>query len=130
MFELAVNKLKKYLDSTQVFEDVSFKIYSGEKVGIVGDNGTGKSTLLKLIAGIIQLTRDDKGDIFIPRDAKISYLEQIPDYPGALKAADILNMAFDEVKKIESEIKELDELTRWNGVRKSIKKIQQPSGKL
>ena len=50
MFELAVNKLKKYLDSTQVFEDVSFKIYSGEKVGIVGDNGTGKSTLLKLIA--------------------------------------------------------------------------------
>lgn len=109
MFELAVNKLKKYLDSTQVFEDVSFKIYSGEKVGIVGDNGTGKSTLLKLIAGIIQLTRDDKGDIFIPRDAKISYLEQIPDYPGALKAADILNMAFDEVKKIESEIKELEE---------------------
>ncbi|MCQ2013284.1 ribosomal protection-like ABC-F family protein [Clostridium butyricum] len=109
MFELAVNKLKKYLDSTQVFEDVSFKIYSGEKVGIVGDNGTGKSTLLKLIAGIIQLTRDDKGDIFIPRDAKISYLEQIPDYSGALKAADILNMAFDEVNKIESEIKELEE---------------------
>ena len=69
MFELAVNKLKKYLDSTQVFEDVSFKIYSGEKVGIVGDNGVGKSTLLKLIAGIIQLTRDDKGDIFIPSDA-------------------------------------------------------------
>lgn len=48
MFELAVNKLKKYLDSTQVFEDVSFKIYSGEKVGIVGDNGTGKKHVIKV----------------------------------------------------------------------------------
>lgn len=125
MFELAVNKLKKYLDSTQVFEDISFNIYSGEKVGIVGDNGTGKSTLLKLIAGIITMTRDDKGDIFVPRDAKISYLEQMPNYSGEFKVVDILNLAFDEVKEIEEQIKELeDKMSSLDGMEleKSLKR--------
>lgn len=97
------------MDSTKVFEDVSFKIYDGEKVGIVGDNGTGKSTLLKLISGIITMTRDDRGSLFIPRDAKISYLDQIPHYSDELIVKDILNLAFEDVKKAEIEIKELEE---------------------
>ena len=109
MIELAVNNLKKYMDSTQIFEDVSFKIYDGEKVGIVGDNGTGKSTLLKLIAGIITLTRDDKGSLFIPKDAKISYLDQIPHYSDELNVMDVLNLAFEETYKIDKEIKGLEE---------------------
>lgn len=109
MIELAVSNLKKYMDSTKVFEDVSFKIYDGEKVGIVGDNGTGKSTLLKLIAGIITLTRDDRGNLFLPRDAKISYLDQIPHYSDDLKVRDILNLAFKDAKELERDIKELEE---------------------
>ncbi|HCW52480.1 MAG TPA: ABC transporter ATP-binding protein [Clostridium sp.] len=109
MIELAVSNLKKYMDSTQIFEDVSFKIYDGEKVGIVGDNGTGKSTLLKLIAGIITLTRDDKGSLFIPKDAKISYLDQIPHYSDELNVMDVLNLAFEETYKIDKEIKGLEE---------------------
>lgn len=113
MIELAVSNLKKYMDSTKVFEDVSLKIYDGEKVGIVGENGAGKSTLLKLIAGIITMTRDDRGDLFIPRDAKISYLDQIPHYSDDLKVRDILNLAFEEAKKLEMEIKELEEKMSW-----------------
>ena len=109
MLELAVSNLKKYMESTQIFEDVSFKIYDGEKIGIVGDNGTGKSTLLKLIAGIITLTRDDDGNLFIPRDAKISYLDQIPHYSDEFNVMDVLNLAFEETYKIDKEIKSLEE---------------------
>ena len=108
MFELSVNNLKKYLDSTQIFEDVSFKIYEGEKVGIVGDNGCGKSTILKIISGLISITRDDKGNIFIPKNAVIGYLEQIPNYPENLKVYEVLNLAFSGIEDIEKNIKLLE----------------------
>jgi ABC-type polysaccharide/polyol phosphate transport system ATPase subunit len=52
MFELLVTGLKKYMDSVLVLKNVTFAAYAGEKVGIVGANGSGKSTILKLIAGV------------------------------------------------------------------------------
>lgn len=50
MDELLVTGIKKYMDATLVLQDITFQVYSGEKVGIVGANGSGKSTILKLIA--------------------------------------------------------------------------------
>lgn len=55
MFELTVNGIKKYMEGTLILKNISFQVYSGEKVGIVGANGCGKSTILKLIAGGIAL---------------------------------------------------------------------------
>ena len=52
MFELSLDGVKKYMDATLVLKNITFQVYSGEKVGIVGVNGSGKSTILKLIAGI------------------------------------------------------------------------------
>ena len=52
MFELSLNGVKKYMDATLVLKNITFQVYAGEKVGIVGVNGSGKSTILKLIAGI------------------------------------------------------------------------------
>ena len=123
MFELSVNNLKKYLDSTQIFEDVSFKIYEGEKVGIVGDNGCGKSTILKIIAGLISITRDDKGNIFIPKNAVIGYLEQIPNYPENLKVYEVLNLAFSGIEDIEKNIKLLEaNMNSIDGIEIALKK--------
>ena len=55
MFEVTVYGVKKYMDATLVLENVTFEAYAGEKVGIVGDNGSGKSTILKLIAGVLPM---------------------------------------------------------------------------
>ena len=55
MFELSLINVKKYMDATLVLKNINFQVYAGEKVGIVGVNGSGKSTILKLIAGIEQM---------------------------------------------------------------------------
>lgn len=57
----------------QVLNDVSFRINRGERVGIVGPNGTGKSTIFALITG--EMT-PDRGDVVVPRDLRISHLHQ------------------------------------------------------
>lgn len=109
MFELSFNNVKKYLDATLVLEDITFNIYDGEKVGIVGANGSGKSTILKLMSGIYSMTRDDEGYIIMPRKASVAYLEQVPKYPENMKVIDVLNIAFEELKIIEQDMKTLED---------------------
>lgn len=117
MIELSLNGVKKYMDATLVLENITFQVYDGEKVGIVGANGSGKSTILKLIAGLEKLNiyqgsvskGYDEGWISIPRGATTAYLEQIPQYPEGLKVSDILNLAFDEIHSIESEMRKQEE---------------------
>lgn len=112
MIELSINKLEKYLDSNKIFDDITLNIYDGEKVGIVGDNGCGKTTLLKIICGIYEMTRDDKGSIFITKNASISYLDQMPSYSQDTTVLDVLNKAFDTVKEAEVKMKELESKMR------------------
>ena len=120
MFELSLINVKKYMESTLVLEDVSFDVYSGEKVGIVGVNGSGKSTILKLIAGLLEMeycvgypgaTMEgyDEGFIKKPKDAICAYLEQMPQYEEGLKVIDVLKTAFKEVYEIEINMRTLEE---------------------
>lgn len=67
-----LNLCKKYYSQT-IFDDVSFNISSRERVGVVGRNGHGKTTLFKIITGQEQV---DDGAIAIPKDYKIGYLRQ------------------------------------------------------
>lgn len=120
MFELTLNGIKKYMEDTLVLKNITFQAYSGEKVGIVGVNGSGKSTILKLIAGIESMNYYagypetsspgyDEGFISKPREAVCAYLEQIPEYNEGLKVIDVLKLAFKEVYSIESEMHNLEE---------------------
>ncbi len=52
MLEMKLNGVKKFMEATLVVNNITFEAYEGDKVGIVGANGSGKSTILKLIAGI------------------------------------------------------------------------------
>lgn len=117
MFELSFNNVKKYMDTNLILENISFQIYSGERVGIIGANGSGKSTILKLIAGILTLNTYpgskslgyDEGWIAMPKEATVAYLDQIPDYPDHLKVSDVLNLAFQELHQIENEMRQMEE---------------------
>lgn len=116
MLELSFNQVKKYMDATLVLKNITFQVYEGEKVGVVGANGSGKSTILKLIAGIEKLHHFhgsssrgyDDGTISMPRNATVAYLDQIPNYPEYFTVMDVLNLAFTEVHEIESTMREIE----------------------
>ncbi|MDD7391179.1 MAG: ABC-F family ATP-binding cassette domain-containing protein [Lachnospiraceae bacterium] len=74
---MTMEHLTKYYTERMLFEDAAFSINSGEKVGIIGINGTGKSTLLKIATG---LEEPDEGSVVRNRNLKIRYLPQNPQF--------------------------------------------------
>ena len=70
---LEFKTVSKYFGKQVILEQASFRINAGERVGIVGPNGTGKSTIFGLING---QTENDKGDIVIPKNLTIGHLRQ------------------------------------------------------
>ena len=74
---MTMEHLTKYYTERMLFEDTSFSINSGEKIGIIGINGTGKSTLLRIAAGVEE---PDEGTVIGNRNLKIRYLPQNPEF--------------------------------------------------
>ena len=74
---VTIEHLTKSYTERLLFDDVSFSMDEGEKVGLIGINGTGKSTLLKIVAG---LEEPDEGNVICRRNLYIRYLPQIPEF--------------------------------------------------
>lgn len=70
-----------------LFEDVTFGIDEGDKIGLIAKNGTGKSTLLKIIASKEDA---DNGNITFRNDLRVAYLDQIPDFGTSAVVRDVL----------------------------------------
>lgn len=60
MIELALKEVEKYFGGNRIFENITFEVQNGDRVGLIGKNGTGKTTVLKIIAG---LENQDKGSV-------------------------------------------------------------------
>lgn len=78
---LQIDKLTKSFGDLVLFEDITFGIAQGQKVGLIAKNGTGKTTLLNIIAGKEDY---DSGAVVFRNDLRVGYLEQIPHYPDGL----------------------------------------------
>lgn len=74
---VTIEHLTKSYTERLLFDDTSFSINEGEKIGLIGVNGTGKSTLLKIVAG---LEDADSGSVVRGRSLYIRYLSQIPEF--------------------------------------------------
>jgi ATP-binding cassette subfamily F protein 3 len=85
---LSVNNLAKSFAHQLIFKDISFVINSGERVGLLGPNGCGKTTLLRLIADEEQ---PDRGSVFIDPQTRVGYLRQGLVYPIGCTVADALH---------------------------------------
>lgn len=77
---LQVESLGKSFGERELFRDISFSVAENQRVGLIARNGTGKSTLMEIIAGRQQ---SDEGEVVFRRDLKVGYLEQNPTFrPG------------------------------------------------
>lgn len=107
MLILDVNKLAKNFGYEQLFEDVSFTLNEGESVAIVGPNGCGKSTILKIIAG---LETADKGTVNLKKGAKVAYLDQLGSTIDDDRTVyEVLKDAFIEINAVEKQLKEYEQ---------------------
>ena len=76
---LQIEGLTKSLGDRMLFADVTFGVYQGDKIGIIAQNGKGKSTLLSIIAGDMDY---DSGNVVFRTGLKVGYLQQMPEFAG------------------------------------------------
>lgn len=126
MIDISLNGISKYYGANKVLEDISFEIHSGDRIGLIGKNGTGKTTILKIIAGI---ENSDGGLLSIRKNTTIGYLAQIPDYPKEYKVIDVLNIAFEKQNEIREKMQQLEK-NMANSNEDEIEKIMKTYGEL
>ena len=78
MSVINIEHISKLYGDRMVLEDLSASVDAGDKVGIIGVNGTGKSTLLRILAGAEE---PDEGTIIFSRGMTVGWLPQNPDFP-------------------------------------------------
>lgn len=82
---LNIEHISKIYGEKVIFDDVSYGVHQGDKIGIIGINGTGKTTLLRILAG---LEEGDEGQVIRQNGLRVAYLPQNPEFP---KKATILS---------------------------------------
>ena len=116
---LDVQHLTKSFGSLVLFNDISFSVAEGQKVGLIAKNGTGKSTLLSILSG---KEGYDSGDIIFRRDLCVGMLEQAPDFDPA---ESVLDACFNHKGDPEKVLKAKQILTQLK-----IRDLEQPMGQL
>ena len=102
---LNIHNLSVSFAGEYLFEEISFKLISGDRVGLIGKNGAGKSTLLKLLSKEMEL---DSGSIASEKDIKIGFLKQDIDLEKGRTVLDEAYQAFTEIKRLELKQNEIN----------------------
>ncbi len=104
---LKVSNITQHYGSELILKDVSFVLNPGERVGLIGPNGCGKTTLLRIITG--QLAPDAGGVQFTPPEVRVGFLEQGFAHRGAQTVAQFLQMGEEALAEAEAQVAALAE---------------------
>lgn len=102
---LNIHNLSVSFGGTYLFEEVTFRLGAGDRVGLVGKNGAGKSTMLKILAGDI---KPDSGVIATEKEVKLGFLRQDIDFEQGRTVLEEAYQAFEEIKRAEFRIEEIN----------------------
>ena len=102
---LNIHNLSVSFGGTYLFEEVTFRMGAGDRVGLVGKNGAGKSTMLKILAGDF---KPDSGQIATEKEVRIGFLRQDIDFEGGRTVLEEAYQAFKEIKLYEAKIEEIN----------------------
>ncbi len=104
---LNIHNLSVSFGGSFLFEEVTFRLGSGDRVGLVGKNGAGKSTMLKILAGDF---KPDSGQIATEKEVKIGFLRQDIDFEHGRTVLEEAYEAFTEIKIVEKKLEEVNHL--------------------
>ena len=103
---ISVEGLKVEFNATPLFEDVSYVINKKDRIALVGKNGAGKSTMLKILAGIQQPT---EGVVAIPRECTIGYLPQVMILSDERTVMQEAELAFEHIFEMQADIERMNQ---------------------
>ncbi|RXR20512.1 ABC-F family ATP-binding cassette domain-containing protein [Flavobacterium amnicola] len=102
---LNIHNLSVSFGGTYLFEEVTFRMGSGDRVGLVGKNGAGKSTMLKILAGDF---KPDSGQIATEKEVRIGFLRQDIDFEQGRTVLEEAYQAFTDIKQVEKKLEEIN----------------------
>jgi ATP-binding cassette subfamily F protein 3 len=102
---LNIHNLSVSFGGTYLFEEVTFRLGAGDRVGLVGKNGAGKSTMLKILSGDI---KPDSGVIATEKEVRLGFLRQDIDFIPGRTVLDEAYQAFVDIKEVEGKLEEIN----------------------
>ncbi|MGD8240256.1 MAG: ABC-F family ATP-binding cassette domain-containing protein [Armatimonadota bacterium] len=103
---LVADNITKYYGAELVLEEVSLAIAERDRVGLIGANGTGKTTLCKVM---LRELRPDEGQVHTARGATVGYLEQAPSFPPGQSLWDAAMGVFGDMREMEGQLREYEQ---------------------
>jgi ATPase subunit of ABC transporter with duplicated ATPase domains len=127
MIDLTIKNLSKQFFSDPIFSDINIEVNKGDQIALLGENGTGKTTIFKIITGIENASG---GDVFIRKGLKIGYLKQMPGRYENKTVEEVLLLAFHEVTLIKREMEHLEhQMSFGNDMDNLLKKYSEATAK-
>ncbi len=107
MIDISVSGIVKEFEvGKKILDGLTFQVDAGERVGLLGPNGCGKTTFLRILTGVVH---PDEGDIVIAPNKRLGLISQIPVYPAGYTVEDVLDTAFEPLHKLEEEMNQLSQ---------------------
>ena len=105
MIDIAISGLVKEFEvGKKILDGLTFQVDSGERVGLLGKNGCGKTTLLRILTGQLDW---DEGEVVLAPDKRVGLISQIPVYPAGYTVEDVLDTAVRPLREMEEEMEQL-----------------------